>query len=107
MQCINCQYDDMTYMFIIMADVKLKDGLESEFRDWFSESNKILSKIDGFVSRRLLSSPDGSYRILVEHQSKDTFEKMHNSEEHAKLHATAITFMAGPPMPSFYNVLAS
>ena len=94
-------------MFIVVADIKLKDGLESDFAEWFSESNKILSKIEGFVSRRLLKSPDGSHRILVEHQSKDTFEKMHNSEEHAKLHATAVTFMAEPPMPKFYTILAS
>jgi len=94
-------------MFIITADIKLKDELESDFKAWFSESNKVLSNLDGFVSRRLLKSPDGTHRILVEPQSKETFEKMHNSEEHAKLHATAVTFMEQPPMPKFYNVIAS
>lgn len=94
-------------MFIVIADIQLKEGLESDFKEWFSESNKVLSKLDGFIMRRLLKSPDGNYRILVEHQSKDTFEKMHNSEEHAKLHATAITFMEQPPMPKLYTVLAS
>ena len=94
-------------MFIITADIKLKDELESDFKAWFSESNKVLSNLDGFVSRRLLKSPDGTHRILVEHQSKETFEKMHNSEEQAKLHATAVTFMEQPPMPKFYNVIAS
>jgi heme-degrading monooxygenase HmoA len=94
-------------VFIIIADIKLRDGMESDFMKWFSESNKTLSKLDGFVSRRLLKSPDGNHRILVEHKSKDTFEKMHNSEEHAKLHKTAVTFMAEPPIPKFYSVLAS
>ena len=90
-----------------MADIKLKEGLESDFKEWFSESNKVLSKLDGFVSRKLLKSTDSTLRILVEHQSKDTFEKMHNSEDHAKLHATAVTFMEQPPMPKFHNVIAS
>lgn len=93
-------------MFIAIADIKLKEGVESDFQKWFSESNKTLSKFDGFIMRRLLGAPDGSHRILVEHQSKDTFEKMHNSDEHAKLHGTAISFMAQPPIPKFYTVLA-
>ena len=48
-------------MFIVMADVQLKESVESEFNKWFSESNKILSEMDGFVSRRLLISSDRSY----------------------------------------------
>lgn len=94
-------------MFLVIADVKLKEGLEEEFRDWFSESNKILSEFDGFVSRKLLKSTDGSYRILVEHKRKETFEKMHGNEKHKKLQATAITFMKQPPIPKFYDVIAS
>ena len=96
-------------MFIVIADIKLKEGLESDFKEWFSESNKTLSKLEGFVSRRLLKSSDGNnhHRVLVEHQSKETFERMHNSEEHVKLRATAITFMEQPPMPKFYTVISS
>lgn len=103
---LNCKYDDTVNMFIVIADIQLKKGLEPEFKDWFAESNKTLSKLDGFVSRRLLKSPDDSHRIIVEHQSKETFEKMHQSQEHAKLHAIAVTFMDSPPMPKFYRVLA-
>ena len=94
-------------MFVIMADVLLKESTESEFKVWFSESNKILSKADGFVSRRLLKSPDGSYRILLQHQSKDTFEKMIDSEEHKKLNTVAVTFMIKSPTRMLYEVLAS
>jgi heme-degrading monooxygenase HmoA len=94
-------------MFVIMADVLLKESTKSEFKVWFSESNKILSKADGFVSRRLLKSPDGSYRILLQHQSKDTFEKMIDSEEHKKLNAVAVTFMIKSPTRMLYEVLAS
>ncbi len=94
-------------MFIVIADIQLKKETESEFKQWFAESNKTLSKLDGFVSRRLLESTDGKHRIVVEHQSKETFEKMHQSQEHAKLHAQAVTFMEEPPSPKFYNIVAS
>lgn len=93
-------------MFIIIADIQLKSGLESDFIEWFSESNKILSKFEGFVSRRLLRSDDGKYRIIVEHENKHTFEIMHRSQEHTKLHAMAVTFMETPPTPRFYRVIA-
>ncbi len=93
-------------MFVVIADVQLKKELESDFKEWFSESNKILAKFDGFVSRRLLESDDGKHRIIVEHKSKETFEKMHQSQEHARLHATAVTFMEMPPTPKFYNVIS-
>ena len=93
-------------MFVVIADIQLKKENESKFKEWFSESNKILSTLEGFVSRRLLASPDGKHRIVVEHQSKETFEKMHQSQEHAKLHAEAVTFMEVPPNPAFYNVIA-
>ena len=94
-------------MFIVIADIQLKKGTESEFKQWFAESNKTLSKLNGFVSRRLLESADGKHKIVVEHQSKETFEKMHQSQEHAKLHAQAVTFMEEPPLPKFYNIVAS
>jgi len=94
-------------MFVVIADIQIKKESESKFKQWFTESNKVLSKLDGFVSRRLLESVDGKHRIVVEHQSKETFEKMHQSQEHAKLHAEAITFMESPPMPKFYSVIAN
>lgn len=94
-------------MFVVIADIQLKNGLESDFVEWFSESNKILSKFEGFVSRRLLQSDDKKYRIIVEHKSRETFEMMHRSQEHAKLHTAAITFMESPPVPRFYDVVAS
>ncbi len=92
-------------MFVVMADVQLKESAESEFKEWFSESNRILSKADGFESRRLLSSSDGSYRILLQHQSRETFEKMVDSEEHKNLNAVAVTFMVQPPTRMLYDVL--
>jgi len=60
-------------MFVMMADVQLKEGAEDDFKSWFSESNKILSNFPGFVSRRFLKSVDGSYRIIVEHEKQGDF----------------------------------
>ena len=54
----------------------------------FQNQTKYCPIFPGFVSRRFLKSPDGSYRIIVEHESKDTFIKMHQSPEHEKLHPT-------------------
>ena len=93
-------------MFVVIADISLKKETEAEFKKWFEESNKILSKFDGFVSRRLLESAEGNHRIIVEHESKETFEKMHQSPEHAKLHPEAFSFMDKPPVHLFYNVVA-
>ena len=63
-------------MFVMMADVQLKEGTEDDFKTLFSESNKILSSFPGFVSRRFLKSIDGTYRIIVEHETKETFMTM-------------------------------
>ena len=93
-------------MFVVVADVKLKKDTEADFKKWFSEANQVLSKFDGFVSRQLLESKDGSHRVLVRFDTFENFEKMHNTQEHADLHAKAVTFMEGVPMPKFYNVVA-
>ncbi len=83
----------------------IKEGKEQEFKDWFKESNTIFSKFDGFVSRRLLVSAKGSYAGLVEHRSKDTFMKMHNSKERDELHAKAATILEGEPKAGLYEVV--
>ena len=93
-------------MFVMIADVQLKDGAEDDFKSWFSESNKVLSDFPGFVSRKFLKAPDGSYRIVVEHESKETFIKMHNSPEHEKLHPACHAFMSEPPQRKTYTVAA-
>jgi len=93
-------------MFVMIADVQLKEGAEEDFKSWFSESNKVLSDFPGFVSRKFLKSTDGSYRIVVEHESKDTFIKMHNSPEHEKLHPQGHSFMSADPQRKTYTVAA-
>lgn len=93
-------------MYVVIADLKLKNGMESEFKDWVIKSNKDLSKFDGFVNRRLLESLAGSYRMIVEFNSKENFEKMHQTKEHAKIQAQGLVYMDGFPKPSFYHVVS-
>lgn len=93
-------------MFVMMADVQLKEGAEEGFKEWFSESNKALSGFPGFISRRFLKSSDGSYRIIVEHESKETFIKMHQSPEHEKIHPKGHSFMSADPIRKTFTVAA-
>ena len=93
-------------MFVMIAEVQLKEGAEDDFKSWFSESNKVLSTFPGFKSRRFLKSADGSYRIIVEHESKETFIKMHQSPEHEKLHPAGHSFMSEDPIRKTFTVAA-
>ncbi len=90
-------------MFIMMADVQLKDGAENDFKTLFSESNKVLSPFPGFVSRRFLKSPDGSYRIIVEHETQETFMTMIQSPEHQEFHPKLHSFMSAEPVKKMFN----
>lgn len=93
-------------MFVVVSDVEIKKESLDDFKKWFSEANKVVSKFDGYVSRRLLEAQDGTHRIIVEFESLDKFGKMHQSPEHEKIHQQAATYFAKPPMRKFYNVVA-
>ena len=93
-------------MFVVVADIKIKPGHVDDFKRWFSEANRVVSRFDGFVSRRLLETRDGQHRILVEFESLEKFSTMHQSPEHGQLHSKAASFMDGVPSPKFYNVVA-
>jgi len=93
-------------MFVAMADIRLKPGVEEDFARSFSNANAELSRCEGFAGRRLLKSGDGSYRVVVEHDSRDTFEKMRQSGVHAKWHDEMTSFMAQAPSPRFFQVVA-
>ena len=95
------------FMFVVVSDIKIKLDLVDDFKKWFSEANQVVSKFDGFVSRRLLETKDGQHRVLVEFESLEKFGKMHQSPEHEQLHSKASSFMESPPSPKFYNVVAS
>ena len=89
-----------------MVDIVLKDEKKDDFKSWITESNQVLSKFDGFVSRRLLEGQDGSNRILVEFEIMELFKKMHQSSEHEQFAGQLGQFMAGPPKRNFFQVLA-
>ncbi|HET9009551.1 MAG TPA: antibiotic biosynthesis monooxygenase [Nitrosarchaeum sp.] len=98
-----CWNDDM---FVVISDIQIKNDSVDEFKKWFSESNKIVSKFDGFVNRRLLETKDGKHRVLVEFENLEKFSKMHQSPEHEKLHSTAASYMERLPEPRFYTVVS-
>jgi len=93
-------------VFIVISDVQIKPESLNGFKNWFSESNKIVSKFDGFVNRRLLESKDGKHRVLVEFENLEKFSKMHQSPEHEKLHSIATTYMEKLPEPKFYTIVS-
>ena len=93
-------------MIVAMVDISVKPGREEDFKAWVAESNKAISGFDGFVSRRLLQSPDGSMRMMVEFESAEQFALMHKSEEHQNVHRQAAEFRADPSAPAMYRVVA-
>ena len=93
-------------MFIAIVDVSLKEDKISEFKAWVTESNKTLSKFDGFISRRLLEGEDGSKRIMVEFTNIELFRKMHQSPEHNEFHNELENYMQSSPKPQFYHIVA-
>lgn len=92
--------------FVAISDIELKKESMQEFKEWFIESNKVVSRFDGFLARRLLESQDGKHKIIVMFRDGESFSKMRMTKEHAEVHAQAIKFMSRPPMPMFYNVVA-
>jgi heme-degrading monooxygenase HmoA len=98
--------DNEKGVFVVISDIELRKDSMQEFKQWFVQSNKVISKFDGFVSRRLLESPEGTHRIVVMFSDKEAFAKMHQSPVHAGVHSEAIKFMARPPRPAFYSVVA-
>jgi heme-degrading monooxygenase HmoA len=99
--------------FIVISDVELMSGVEEKFKQWFLASNQILCHMDGFITRMLLKSSSSSltsqsnYRIVFITENKESFEKIHKSREHGRLHGEAMSFMARPPARQFYEVLTA
>ena len=93
-------------MFIVIAEIQMTKGVESEFANWIAESNKALSNFDGFIGRKLLESHNGKHLILVEFESKEKFENMHQTSEHAQIQSKGHSYMEGFPLPKFYNVIS-
>lgn len=93
-------------MYIALIDIELKDGKEEEFKDWITESNKILLKLPGFVSRRLVKSDAGKHRLVVEFTDKEAHAKTHQTKEHDEIRKQLMNYLKKPPLPSFYHVIS-
>lgn len=87
----------------------LKPGKDGEFREWFRHSSEIFSGHQGFISRSLLKSTEGTerYAAVVEHESKETFMAMYLSDDRQRLFKKVETLIDGMPEPLFYEVAAS
>jgi heme-degrading monooxygenase HmoA len=96
----------LNLMFVVTAEIQIKKSSEDEFKNWFKESNKELSKFDGFVSRRLLESHNGKNIVLVEFENKEKFEAMHKTQEHMRIQSKAHSYMETLPKPTFYEVVS-
>ena len=94
-------------MLVVVVEIQLKKDMEEEFKKWVSESNKDLSKFDGFINRRLLQSRAGKHLILVEFESLEKFEKMHQTLEHHQIQSKGHSMMETTPRPLFYNVVSN
>ena len=77
-------------MFVAIVEIVLKDEKKDDFKTWITDSNKTLSKFDGFVSRRLLESRDGANRIMVEFNDMESMDHRlkHSKKKERYLHAS-------------------
>ncbi|MGB4405273.1 MAG: hypothetical protein WBI82_00225 [Sphaerochaeta sp.] len=83
----------------------IKDGKETEFREWFKWSNREYAKHNGFIRRKLLNPRErGNYAALVEHESYETFMAMHTSSTQAEAYRRVEPLLDGKPTPHFYEV---
>lgn len=93
-------------MYIALIDIELKENTEDEFKAWIAESNKILLKLPGFVSRRLVKSDDGKHGLIVEFTDKESHARTHQTKEHDEIRKQLMGFLKKPPLPNFYHVIS-
>ena len=93
-------------MYIVLIDIELKENTEELFKTWITESNGILSKFPGFISRKFVKSDSGKYGLVVEFIDKESHVNIHRTKEHDEIHKQLISFLKKSPMPNFYHVIA-
>ena len=94
-------------MFVnIVKFPPIREGKDTQFREWFAWSNKEFTKHRGFISRRLLKPrKGGNYAAIVEHETFDTFMAMHTSPTQAEARKRVDPLFDGNPTPEFYEVI--
>jgi heme-degrading monooxygenase HmoA len=81
----------------------LKKEKDSEFRDWFVWTNQKYAKHNGFISRKLLNpTRNGTYAIIVEHESLESFLAMYNSSTQVEAYERLEPLFNGGLIPNFY-----
>lgn len=93
-------------MYVALIDIELQDNKEDEFKAWITETNKILAKLPGFISRRLVKSDGGKYGLIVEFSDKESHAKTHQTKEHDEVRRQLMNFLKSPPLPKFYHVIS-
>lgn len=78
---------------------------DADFREWFAWSNDQLRDAAGLAGRRLLQGGDGSYVALVEHESKDTFARMHASPAASDVQRRLHQLIDDGPQAETYDVV--
>ena len=94
-------------MFVnIVRFPKIAEGKDTDFRQWFQDSNRAYTNHPGFIRRILLRPREGgNYVAIVEHASHETFMAMHTSPTQAELRRRVQPLFEGNPQPSFYEVV--
>lgn len=95
-------------MFIVIINFPaIKEGKDTEFREWFEWSNTEFVKHKGFIKRLLLkpTQSGGNYVAVVEHESRETFMAMHTSPAHEEAGRRVSSLLDGHPVPLFYEVV--
>ena len=87
----------------------IRPGKEAEFLEWFSWTNELYAKHEGFISRTLLKPTERgpNYAAIVEHASKETFMAMHLSKDRKEAFKRVEPLFEGSPTPHFYEVVIS
>ena len=95
-------------MFIVIINFPaIKEGKDTEFREWFEWSNTEFVKHKGFIKRLLLkpAQSGGNFVAIVEHESRETFMAMHTSPAHEEVGRRVASLSDGHPVPLFYEVV--
>lgn len=94
-------------MFVVIIKFPpIKEGKDTEFREWFAETNREFGKFKGFIRRRLLQPTTvGNYAAIVEHESEETFMAMHESPIHDEAGKRVVHLFDGSASPHFYEVI--
>jgi len=91
---------------VIISFPPIKAGMDSEFQKWFKWSNEGYSKEKGYISRRLLKPmKEGNYAAVVEHESHETFSRMHSGPFHDEASQKVRPMFEGRPSAQFYDVV--